>query len=102
MVIAGTTLLISAVVIAFYLTRPQIDRNYGGTTCCLRWLVWLTPLWLITLLPAADKLGCCFWGRAIGIALLIVSVFSAAYPADNPWSHPWIFDYWTAMGWIKY
>jgi len=31
-----------------------------------------------------------------------VSVFSASYAADNPWSHPWIFDYWTSMGWIDY
>jgi hypothetical protein len=34
--------------------------------------------------------------------MLIVSVFSAFYAIDNPWSHPWIFDYWTAMGWIDY
>jgi hypothetical protein len=100
--IAFATLLISAVVIAFYLSRPQIDRNYGGGTCCLRWLIWLTPLWLLTMLPAADWLGRSWWGRAIVVVLLAVSVFSAHYAADNPWSHPWIFDYWTSLGWIKY
>jgi hypothetical protein len=100
--IAATTLLITIVVLGFYLSRPQIDRNYGGGTCCLRWLIWLTPLWLLTLLPAADWLIRSWWGRAMLLALLAVSVFSACYAADNPWSHPWIFDYWTAMGWIEY
>jgi len=100
--LAAATLLISAVVIVFYLTRPQIDRNYGGGTCCLRWLIWITPLWLLTLLPAAEWLGRSWAGRALLLALLTVSVFSANYAADNPWSHPWIFDYWTAMGWINY
>ena len=101
-VLSLITIVTTIVVLGFYLTRPQIDRNYGGGTCCLRWLIWLSPLWLLTLLPAADKLASCRWGRAIGITLLIVSVFSAAYAADNPWSHPWIFDYWKAMGWIDY
>jgi hypothetical protein len=96
------TISTSLVVLGFYLSQPQITRNYGGGTCCLRWLIWLTPLWLLTLLPAADKLAGCRYGRAIGLALLAISVFSAVYAADNPWSHPWIFDYWTAMGWIDY
>ena len=30
-----------------------------------------------------------------------IGCFSAAYSADNPWSHPWIFDYWTYLGWIE-
>lgn len=100
--LAFVTVVITLVVVAFYLTRPQIDRNYGGGTCCLRWLMWLTPLWLLTMLPAADWFATCPWGRGIALGLLIVSVFSAFYAADNPWSHPWIFDYWTAMGWIDY
>lgn len=100
--IAVTTILITTVVLAFYLTRPQIDRNYGGGTCCLRWLLWLTPLWLLTLLPSADRLGHSRWGRGFALALLLISVLSAHYAADNPWSHPWLFDYWTAIGWIKY
>jgi hypothetical protein len=100
--LAFTTLVITAVVIAFYLSRPQIDRNFGGVTSCLRWLIWLTPLWLLTLLPAADRLARSWTGRGVALALLGVSVFSAHYAADNPWSHPWLFDYWTSLGWIKY
>jgi hypothetical protein len=101
-VLAATTLIITVVVLAFYLSRPQIDRNYGGGTSCLRWLLWLAPLWLLTLLPAADRLSRRGWGRALLLALLGVSVFSAHYAAANPWSHPWLFDYWTWLGWIEY
>jgi hypothetical protein len=100
--IAATTILITVVVLGFYLTRPQIDRNYGGATCCLRWLLWLTPLWILTLSPAVDRMSHSRWGRGVVLALLLISVFSAHYAADNPWSHPWLFDYWTAIGWIKY
>jgi hypothetical protein len=100
--LAGTALITTLVILGFYLSRPQLDRNYGGGTCCLRWLIWLTPLWLLTLLPAADWLSKSRLGRAVAIGLLVVSVFSAAYAADNPWSHPWIFDYWRSMGWIDY
>jgi len=101
-ILAAFTLITSLVVLAFYLSRPQIDRNYGGGTCCLRWLLWLSPLWLLTLVPSADCLGQSRFGRPAAIALLVGSAFSAAYAADNPWVHPWIFDYWTAMGWIDY
>jgi hypothetical protein len=101
-VLAATTSAITVIVLAFYLSRSQIDRNYGGGTCCLRWLMWLTPLWLLTLVPAADRLGRSSWGRGLAIGLLAVSVFSAWYAIVNPWSHPWIFDYWTALAWIDY
>ena len=100
--LAATTILVSLVVLAFYLTRPQNDRNYGGGTCCLRWLLWLAPLWLLTMLPAVNWLLQRRWGFAVALLALAVSVFSAHYALDNPWSHPWIFDYWTYLGWIKY
>lgn len=100
--LALATVLVTIVVVGFYLSRPQIDRNYGGTTCCLRWLIWLSPLWLLTMLPAADWLSRSWQGRTIALFCLGLSVFSAFYAADNPWSHPWLFDYWTAMGWINY
>lgn len=90
--LAIATAVITLVVLAFYLTRPQMDRNYGGGTCCLRWLVWLTPLWLLTMLPVADRLGRSWWGRSLGLALLAISVFSAHYAADNPWENPWIYN----------
>jgi hypothetical protein len=100
--LALTTILITAVVLTFYLSRPLPDRNYGGGTCCLRWLVWLTPFWLLTMLPAVDWLGRSRAGRTIALALLAISVFSAHYAADNPWAHPWIFTLGEWLGWWKY
>jgi hypothetical protein len=94
--------LISLVVLGFYLSRPQIDRNYGGVSCCLRWLLWLAPLWLMSMLPAVDRLSesrrwCWFC-----LVLLAISSFSVTYNALQPFSHPWIFEYWEYLGWIKY
>jgi hypothetical protein len=96
--IAGLTLI----VFLFYLSRPLIDRNYGGVTCGLRWLFWLIPLWVLVLLPAVDQLLQNRWGILLAVLALGVSVFSAQYAVGNPWSHPWIFDYWTQLGWIRY
>lgn len=60
--------LLSAVCVAFYLSRPQIDRNYGGMTSGLRWAFWFAPLWLVLLLPAADWLSQRCWGRGLAAA----------------------------------
>lgn len=99
---ALAVLLLTVVVLTFYLTRPQIDRNYGGVTSGLRWMFWFTPLWLLTMLPAADWIGRRRWGVALALVLLAVSVFSAHYGAMNPWSQPWLFEYWSRLGWISY
>jgi hypothetical protein len=100
---ALSTLLLTVVCFTFYLLlRPVEDRNYGGVSCCLRWTLWLVPLWLLCLLPAADRMAGRKSLRAVGFALLAVSVFSATYNSLNPWSHPWLFEYWTYLGWIRY
>ena len=65
--LAGLTLAVSAVVAGFYVWRTT---NYGGSCCCARWLLWLTPLWLVGLVPAADRLGRTRPGRAVAVALL--------------------------------
>jgi hypothetical protein len=91
-VLAIATISITLVVLAFYLSRPLIDRNYGGHTTALRWMIWLTPLWLLTLVPAADWLGQSRRGRATLLALFAISAFSAHYGADNPWTHPWLYQ----------
>lgn len=94
--------LISLVVLGFYLSRPLIDRNYGGVSCCLRWLLWLAPLWLMAMLPAVDRLSesrrwCWFC-----LVLLALSAFSATYSALHPFTHPWLYEYWEYLGWIRY
>jgi hypothetical protein len=90
---------LSVIVIGFYLLRSD---NYGGWTNGLRWLMWLTPMWLTCLLPIADLLAESRWGRALGYALLAVSVFSMSYEPWNPWRHPWIYDLMQETGWEGY
>lgn len=87
---------------AFYIMRPEKDRNYGGISCGFRWLFWCTPLWLICMLPATDVAAQHRRWRFAALGMLAVSVLSATYAAMNPWSHPWIFDYWTHLEWIEY
>jgi hypothetical protein len=62
----------------------------------------LTPLWLLTALPVADKLAASRSGRVLCYVLLGFSALSAAYPAANPWRMPWIYDFMHAHGWIRY
>ena len=94
--LAVLTVAVSAIVIGFYLMRPEMDRNYGGYCCALRWLFWLAPMWLVCMLPVVDWLGRQRWGRCVCFLLLALSILSAGYSADNPWSLPWLYDVW---GW---
>jgi hypothetical protein len=97
------TLLLTIVVLAFYIGWVnERSRNYGGWTSGLRWLLWLTPLWLVAMLPAAGWLAGRRWGRALACVLFGISVLSASYGARNPWRHPWLYDFLQAQGWINY
>lgn len=93
---------LSFVCLAFYISRPEIDRNYGGVCCGFRWMFWFTPLWLLCMLPAVEWLLSSKAGRALAVVLLLVSVFSATYAATNPWSQPWLFEFGTSNGWWDY
>lgn len=95
------TLLISAVVLAFYLFVVG-SRNYGGWTCGLRWLMWLTPLWLLAMIPSVEFLSRGRIRRGIALALLAVSVLSVSFPAWNPWRHPWLYRWMDANQWLPY
>lgn len=92
-------LVISVVLLGFYLVK---SNNYGGMTSCLRWLLWLAPLWLIAMIPVADRLGKLRWSRWFGYLCLGVSVFSAAYPSWNPWRQPWLYELLEKLGVIRY
>ena len=97
------TLLVSVIVVGFYTVWVNDrNRNYGGWTSGLRWLIWLTPLWLLTMLPVADWLAGRRWGRGLAYLLLGISVLSVSYPALNPWRHPWLYKYLETRGWINY
>jgi hypothetical protein len=93
------TLVLSSIVIGFYLYASD---NYGGFTNGLRWLMWLTPIWLTCMLPIVDRLGASKPGRWFAGTLLAISVFSMSYQLWSPWRHPWIFDLMLELGWKGY
>lgn len=91
---------VSLLVIAFYLARPQPDRNYGGMTSGFRWVFWLAPAWAVAATPAADILGRSRGGRVVACALLGLSAVAAAYPTWNPWTVSWIEQALRHAGWL--
>ncbi len=101
-VIAIAIAIVSIVCVTFYFSRPEFDRNYGGVSCCLRWVIWLSPLWLILVQIAVVSFEHNSLARAGATGLLLVSVLSSVYNWSNPWSHPWLFNFWSYLGWIHY
>ena len=99
--ITAGIVLLTLVCLSFYLARPLGDRNYGGVTCGFRWMFWFAPLWLLVMVPAADAIAAHRKWRYVALGLLAVSAASAAYASLNPWSHPWLYEYWKFLGWIK-
>lgn len=97
--LAWMTPMVSLIVLGFYLFKTN---NYGGWTSGPRWFFWLIPLWLVMLLPAADRLAHWRWGRILTLVLLGLSALHAAYPAWNPWRHPSLYNFLEYCGWIGY
>lgn len=91
-------IVLSLVVFTFYLNRPINDRNYGGVTSGLRWMFWLIPIWLVAMVPVIDSLGKKQWGKILCLAVLAVSIASAMYSSNNPWTHPWLYEIWDSIG----
>ncbi len=92
------TLALTVVVFAFYMTREEMDRNYGGMTSGLRWVFWLYPLWLIWMIPTLEWASRRFVLMLMCLILLAISVASACYAIDNPWVHPWLYEWMAARG----
>jgi hypothetical protein len=95
--IAGT-LALTLVVFVFYVTRPAIDRNYGGVCSGLRWVFWLYPIWIVWMAPILDGMLSHRWLRTLAGILLGASVVSASIAWANPWSHPWLSGVLAAWG----
>ncbi|TWT76240.1 hypothetical protein CA13_67320 [Planctomycetes bacterium CA13] len=93
-------IIASVVCLLFYLARPTIDRNYGGVSCCFRWVLWFTPLWIASIAPVVDHMAQTWRRRGIFIALLAFSVFSVSTALNTPWQSPWIYQFWSFLGWI--
>ncbi|HCO23014.1 MAG TPA: hypothetical protein DIT97_08125, partial [Gimesia maris] len=96
-----TSLLVSVIVFGFYLSRTG-NYNYGGNSAALRWMLWLTPFWLISMIPLLDEFAEKRWLKGLGILCLLGSVFSAHHPLHNPWRAPWIYTMFEQAGWINY
>ncbi len=90
----------SLVCFGFYMMRPEIDRNYGGVSVCFRWMLWFAPLWLFAAAPSIEVAGTRVNGRRLLNVLLALSIFSVAVSLDSPWQSPWIYRYWTFLGWL--
>jgi hypothetical protein len=97
--LAVLVVAVSVICLVFLIgMRPQEDRNYGGMTSGFRWVFWCAPLWLVMMIPAADRLARSTAGQALAAALLSFSVLSACYPTWNPWTHPWLYNWLTWCG----
>jgi hypothetical protein len=93
------TLGLTATLVAFYLYKSD---NYGGVSCANRWLIWLTPLLLLSAIPALETLSRYKSGRTIVFLFVAVGVFSASWPAWTPWKLPWLYDLMMFLGWPGY
>ena len=91
---------LTVVVLCFYLTRTQ-NYNYGGNSAGLRWMLWLVPFWLLSMIPILDALRSRGF-RAAALMCLAVSTFSMTSALDNPWRHPWLFQLMSDWKWIQY
>jgi hypothetical protein len=97
--LAFLTALLTVVNVGFYVIKTS---NYGGLTCCARWLLWLAPLFLIMMLPAADRLAFSRRGRLLGYVALLLSIASVSYSGMRPWSQPWLYDLMKYLGYVGY
>lgn len=105
-VVHWLSLGLTVLVLGFYLTRTA-NYNYGGNTSALRWMLWLVPLQVLSLLPALARCAERRWRQVLVTFLLAGSVFSAAWPVlavggPNPWKPSWLFTAMETAGWIDY
>ncbi len=96
-----TGLLLTLVTLCFYLSRTE-NYNYSGVSVALRWILWLIPFWLLAMWPVINTWGSQVWFRGVAAALLTVSIFSAWYPSNAPWTKNWIYQLMEQAKWIDY
>ncbi len=92
-------LAVTLVTFAFYVAATN---NYGGGTFGPRWFFWLIPLWLLTMVPEADRWAGRPWLRRAACVLLAISIASTTHALANPWRHSWLFAWMQSRGWIAY
>ncbi len=99
--LALAVLVATVVCLLFYLSRPLIDRNYGGVSVCFRWMLWFAPLWLMMITPTMEACTKTTGRRLILHGLLALSVFSMSMSLTSPWQSPWLYQFWQFLGWIS-
>lgn len=92
---------LSVAVLGFYLTRTA-NYNYGGNTFGLRWMIWLTPFWVLAIVPTLERFTVRRAGLVCSLVLLGISVYSAESATRDPWSSSWLFQQMEQAGWIDY
>lgn len=93
--------LLSLVVFSFYMFFTT-EHNYGGFCHGLRWMVWLTPLWLLFLPGGLDSLPDRRWIKPLCWTLLAVSILSVFDAVYNPWTRSWLHRILLYLGVIDY
>jgi hypothetical protein len=83
--------LLTVVVLGFYLSRTG-NYNYGGNTSTLRWLMWLIPMWIISLIPVLDRFADARTMHIVAGLFLGVGCFSTYWSIGNPWTAPWMYS----------
>jgi hypothetical protein len=86
---AWMLLLLVLLVIGFY-WAVNTERNYGGFCHGMRWLLWLTPIWLLYLPKVLDDVSQNKLGRSVVWATVLLSIFSVGDTLPNPWTYSWI------------
>ncbi len=97
MLVVGAGL--TAVVLGFYLSRTQ-NYNYGGNSIALRWMLWLSPLWMFAMIPVFDAWGSRRGFQMLSSCLLAASVVSASLPGSNPWQSTWLLSLMERWKWV--
>ncbi len=92
---------LTVIVIGFYMTKTE-NYNYGGMSVALRWTLWLIPFWILAMIPLLNRFGNSIYLKIPVLVFLCVSLFSAWYPSNSPWTKPWLFNVMNSWDWIDY
>jgi hypothetical protein len=97
--LAALTLTLTLVTFAFYVFRTEA---YGGKTVGPRWFFWLVPLWLLTMLPEADRWASRRRLRLVAGVLLVISIATASFALANPWQWSPLLIVFRRLGLVSY
>jgi hypothetical protein len=98
--VAAMAGVLTIAMLGFYLSRTQ-NYNYGGNSFALRWMLWLSPLWWLAMVPAAERVRKSRSRVAVGV-LLAASILTVSWSLDRPWKPSWLYEAMESAGWINY